>query len=359
MHEQLRKYAKSYSETDIEIIIGDALEMTTKVASNIAIYENKVSAEDANQKVQHADFLGAVLACALDNGFIAEIEGNHLVVANANKFEQRFANSYWVAENLGNALHKKAAKGDIKIERVPSKYAKPAEELGWGTPGYTYCSVWKIPATHTIEINGYVIPAYMVGYTQKVMPRSTQWGMDVKASKLESVNRIIKAYYTEARLIQKVNPKTGSKEYALVSKDDNSKVLQYFGTEKPSDETVQKAEKRVQYFKHNAALDNREDISTEVVSTLDGLDGFEYEISAYVKAKHLEQRETNIDPAVDSVEDIDISHITISKLNEMGGKQEETEIAFEDMDKYFDKKEIDLFVDRCKTAIDNAITDDM
>jgi len=58
----------------------------------------------------------------------------------------------------------------------------------------------------------------------------------------------------KAILTQKVNPKTKKKEWALVSKSDPSKVLKYFGTEKPSKERVQKEERRVQYFKHKGSL---------------------------------------------------------------------------------------------------------
>lgn len=52
-------------------------------------------------------------------------------------------------------------------------------------------------------------------------------------------------------LRQKTNPKSGKKEWALVSKTGN-KALQYFGTKKPSEATFNKAERRVQAFKHGA-----------------------------------------------------------------------------------------------------------
>lgn len=48
----------------------------------------------------------------------------------------------------------------------------------------------------------------------------------------------------------KYNPKTGRKEYALVSRD-GSKILEWFGANKPSKEAYKKAEARVQYFKHH------------------------------------------------------------------------------------------------------------
>lgn len=53
-----------------------------------------------------------------------------------------------------------------------------------------------------------------------------------------------------AVLTQRTNPKTNKKEWALVGGKDHSKVLEYFGTEKPSEDRVQKSEARVQYFKN-------------------------------------------------------------------------------------------------------------
>lgn len=51
-------------------------------------------------------------------------------------------------------------------------------------------------------------------------------------------------------LIKKLNKNTGKKEWALASKKDPSKILKWFGTEKPSEDEVLKQERRVQYFKH-------------------------------------------------------------------------------------------------------------
>jgi hypothetical protein len=51
-------------------------------------------------------------------------------------------------------------------------------------------------------------------------------------------------------LTQRVNDKTGEKEYCLVSTKDPSKILKWFGKEKPSDEAVSKEEARVEMFKH-------------------------------------------------------------------------------------------------------------
>jgi hypothetical protein len=49
---------------------------------------------------------------------------------------------------------------------------------------------------------------------------------------------------------QKVNPHTGKKEYALLSISKPGKVLEWYGTRKPSAATVQHSEKRIQYYKH-------------------------------------------------------------------------------------------------------------
>lgn len=53
-----------------------------------------------------------------------------------------------------------------------------------------------------------------------------------------------------AILTQKVNKKSGKKEWCLVSKKDRSKVLEWYGTKKPSKERIEKTERRVQFFKH-------------------------------------------------------------------------------------------------------------
>lgn len=53
-----------------------------------------------------------------------------------------------------------------------------------------------------------------------------------------------------AYLRKKKNENTDRMEWALVSKDDQSKILKWFGPKKPSKEEVKEEEKRVQYFKH-------------------------------------------------------------------------------------------------------------
>lgn len=67
---------------------------------------------------------------------------------------------------------------------------------------------------------------------------------------LEKIAQLMAKLDKKAVLVQKHNDNTGKTEYALVSKDNHDKVLEWYGTEKPSDERVQKTEKRVQYFKH-------------------------------------------------------------------------------------------------------------
>ena len=54
----------------------------------------------------------------------------------------------------------------------------------------------------------------------------------------------------EATLVQRHRKDTDRKEWALVSKKDPSKILKWFGVTKPSEESVLKEERRVQYFKH-------------------------------------------------------------------------------------------------------------
>lgn len=54
----------------------------------------------------------------------------------------------------------------------------------------------------------------------------------------------------KAILTQKVNKKSGKKEWVLVSKKDRSKNLRWFGARKPSEDRVKKEERRIQFFKH-------------------------------------------------------------------------------------------------------------
>jgi hypothetical protein len=57
-------------------------------------------------------------------------------------------------------------------------------------------------------------------------------------------------------LIKKLNPSTSKQEWCLVSKKDNSKILKWFGSSKPSNEEVSKEEKRINYFKNVASINS-------------------------------------------------------------------------------------------------------
>jgi len=60
--------------------------------------------------------------------------------------------------------------------------------------------------------------------------------------------------FRTARVIQKVNKKTNRKEYALVSKSNSSKVLKWFGPNKPSAAAVAKEEARVERFRKRGQI---------------------------------------------------------------------------------------------------------
>lgn len=109
--------------------------------------------------------------------------------------------------------------------------------------------------------------------------------------------RYIKELAINSKLIQKHNAKTNKKEWALVSKSDSSKVLKWFGTEKPSDERVKKEEKRVQYFKNvkgESEIDkmrrerlekaSKEDITKWIDKLKYAMEGFESENKALEEA---------------------------------------------------------------------------
>ena len=50
-------------------------------------------------------------------------------------------------------------------------------------------------------------------------------------------------------MTQKKNKNTNKTEWALISKSNPDQILKWFGEKKPSDKTVSKEEKRVQYWK--------------------------------------------------------------------------------------------------------------
>ncbi len=47
-----------------------------------------------------------------------------------------------------------------------------------------------------------------------------------------------------------MNPKTGKMEWALMSVSKPGKVLEWYGSKKPSSTRVAKSEKRIQWFKN-------------------------------------------------------------------------------------------------------------
>jgi len=57
-----------------------------------------------------------------------------------------------------------------------------------------------------------------------------------------------------AILVQKYRKDKDRKEWALVSKKDRSKILEWYGTSKPSKDRVNKTERRVQMFKHMGSV---------------------------------------------------------------------------------------------------------
>jgi len=65
----------------------------------------------------------------------------------------------------------------------------------------------------------------------------------------ENSNKLTKS----ARLVFKYNPNKDKKEWALVSTKDSDKVLEWYGSKKPSKDRIEQTEKRVQYFKHTKA----------------------------------------------------------------------------------------------------------
>lgn len=72
-------------------------------------------------------------------------------------------------------------------------------------------------------------------------------------------------------LIKKLNPSTSKQEWCLVSKKDNSKILKWFGSSKPSNEEVSKEEKRINYFKNVASINSSktEEIDEDINNELD------------------------------------------------------------------------------------------
>lgn len=51
-------------------------------------------------------------------------------------------------------------------------------------------------------------------------------------------------------LAYKFHEKTGQKEWCLVSRKDPSKILEWYGKNKPDAERVAESERRVEFYKH-------------------------------------------------------------------------------------------------------------
>ena len=91
-------------------------------------------------------------------------------------------------------------------------------------------------------------------------------------------------------LIKKLNPSTSKQEWCLVSKKDNSKILKWFGSSKPSNEEVSKEEKRINYFKNvasiNAYKSKLEEIDNEVYKQIGDFEWHlvEYEDGVYLSS---------------------------------------------------------------------------
>ncbi|MFW6047087.1 MAG: hypothetical protein ACOCP4_04825 [Candidatus Woesearchaeota archaeon] len=64
-----------------------------------------------------------------------------------------------------------------------------------------------------------------------------------------ALNEVLKKVAPSEAKRREKNLKKGEKLWALVSQEDGT-PLKYFGKEKPSKKTVDKEEKRIQYFKH-------------------------------------------------------------------------------------------------------------
>lgn len=69
-----------------------------------------------------------------------------------------------------------------------------------------------------------------------------------------------------SKLVKKLNKNTDKKEWALVSRKDPKKILKWFGPEKPSEDEVQKEEKRVNYWKHQVKSNLDKDIQLYLYS---------------------------------------------------------------------------------------------
>jgi hypothetical protein len=70
----------------------------------------------------------------------------------------------------------------------------------------------------------------------------------MKPSYTAQIDALTRPAEADGYLVQRVDPKTGTKKWALVSRKKR-RVLKWFNR-KPSAESIKEQEKRIRYFKH-------------------------------------------------------------------------------------------------------------
>jgi len=94
---------------------------------------------------------------------------------------------------------------------------------------------------------------FLITALADVAEEADKRGLDSSAEDLTSlINTISKFADTQTKtaiLRKKYREESGKEEWALLDRK-GKRVLKWFGSNKPSDESVQKEEQRVQYFKH-------------------------------------------------------------------------------------------------------------
>lgn len=136
-----------------------------------------------------------------------------------------------------------------------------------------------------------------------------------------------------AILVQRTNPHTGTKQWALVSKKDRSKVLEWYGSKKPSSSRIQETEKRVQFFKNKAGtLLFTEKLASDEVATIAVMDENEAILMAprldsgkwTLPGGHLDDNETPSQAAVRELAEETSLEIDEDDLDFLGSKSVET-----------------------------------